>query len=168
MNLQVGSIVDQNVCAIVNAANGFVGVMGAGVAKAIRDNGGWSIQNEAVLSCKKNQHMPGTAYVTSAGVLPAKYVIHAVTMRYPGERTSLDTVKACLKAVFETAASLNCKSICIPGLGTNIGRAPLDQVAEAYASLIPQLEKETGIEATVCDINRQFILLIEQAAANGK
>lgn len=160
MNVVYGDITRQKADAIVNAANGYVGCMGAGVAGAIRRVGGHQIESEARALCRQTKHEPGSVYVTSAGQLDAKYVIHAVTMRYPAERCSVETVAKCIESIFAKAKELGCASVVIPGLGTKIGRAPLDRIAELYLSAIPRLERETGIRATVCDIDADLIKLL--------
>src|SRR3990167_1403271 len=71
-----GDITGLEVDAIVNAANNEL-VMGGGVAGAIKRKGGKGIEDEAV---KKGPIEIGGAVSTSAGSLPAKYVIHAATM----------------------------------------------------------------------------------------
>jgi len=152
-----GDITKLKVDAVVNAANGYIGVMGAGVAKAIRDAGGVEIEKEARYLCSRYKFNPGTTYYTKAGNLNCRYIIHAVTMKYPAERCSLDTVRQCLYAVFARAKKLNCKTIAVPGLGTRTGKAPLKEVAGIYKTIIPQLEKQYDIEAIVCDVDPNFI-----------
>ncbi|HZF12509.1 MAG TPA: macro domain-containing protein, partial [Thermoanaerobaculia bacterium] len=72
-----GDITDLDVDAIVNAANEQL-QLGAGVAGAIRQKGGASIQEE----CNRIGGTPvGTAVMTGAGHLKAKQVIHAVGPR---------------------------------------------------------------------------------------
>lgn len=156
MQIVKGDITEQKVDAIVNAANA-IGIMGAGVAGAISRVGGPSISEEARLVCKKHQFTPGQSYITKAGDLPCKHVIHAVTMAAPGGRTTPNTVDKCLRSVFEKAHFLQAKSIAIPGLGTKIGRAPVSDVAELYLQVIPEMEKQYGISAIICDIMDEFI-----------
>jgi O-acetyl-ADP-ribose deacetylase (regulator of RNase III) len=72
-----GNLVDQEVDAIVNAANNEL-VLGGGVAGAIRSRGGAAIQREC------DAHGPvrvGEAAVTGGGELPARHVIHAASMQ---------------------------------------------------------------------------------------
>ncbi|HUO87492.1 MAG TPA: macro domain-containing protein, partial [Thermoanaerobaculia bacterium] len=72
-----GDITEIEVEAIVNAANEDL-QLGDGVAGAIRERGGPSIQEE----CDRIGQTPvGTAVMTGAGNLPAKQVIHAVGPR---------------------------------------------------------------------------------------
>ena len=67
-------ITRMHVDAIVNAANEAL-QLGSGVAGAIRQNGGPTIQEECdqIGTCAVGQ-----AVVTKAGKLPAKWIIHAV------------------------------------------------------------------------------------------
>jgi O-acetyl-ADP-ribose deacetylase len=77
ISLQTGDITRLEVDAIVNAANDRL-IMGGGVAGAIRRAGGESIQEE----CDRIGGTPvGTAAITGAGRLPARWVIHAVGPR---------------------------------------------------------------------------------------
>src|SRR5690242_4952127 len=76
----LGDITEQEVDAIVNAANKSL-MGGAGVDGAIHDKGGPSILEE----CKRirSESYPdglpaGEAVMTTAGELPAKFVIHTV------------------------------------------------------------------------------------------
>jgi O-acetyl-ADP-ribose deacetylase (regulator of RNase III) len=93
-----GDLVEQEVDAIVNAANNDL-QLGAGVAGAIRRAGGPTIQDEC------DAHGPvkvGGAAITGAGNLRARFVIHAASMSLGGRttRTSLrssmdDTFRQC-------------------------------------------------------------------------
>jgi O-acetyl-ADP-ribose deacetylase (regulator of RNase III) len=79
--LREGDITAEPVDAIVNAANSGL-VLGSGVAGAIRERGGPSIQAE----CDAIGPIEvGDAAVTGAGDLPARYVIHAAGMPPGGE-----------------------------------------------------------------------------------
>lgn len=74
LELVEADITELEVEAIVNPANEEL-QLGAGVAGAIRNKGGPSIQEE----CDRIGHTPvGTAVMTGAGELKAKQVIHAV------------------------------------------------------------------------------------------
>lgn len=150
-----GDITKLPVDAIVNAANAR-GIMGAGVAGAIAKAGGKEISDEAMKICSKYNFGLGSAYFTGAGQLSSKYVIHAVTMKNPGERSSLGVVIDCLESIFKRAAQLGCQVISIPGLGTKIGRVPTREVAEVFWSLIPVYEKQYGVNSFICDIDKEF------------
>ena len=77
LELVEGDIADLEVDAIVNPANAKL-QLGTGVAGAIRRKGGPSIQEE----CNRIGGTPvGTAVMTAAGHLKARWVIHAVGPR---------------------------------------------------------------------------------------
>lgn len=155
------SIVTVKADAILNAANGYVGVMGAGIAKAIRDAGGIEIEREARTQCNKQKTEPGHCYVTGAGRLLYKRIYHAVTMRYPGERSSISIIRKALDFTLMLAHHLGDKVIAVPSLGTGIGRVPIHECAKLYNELIPEIERLWGIEVIVADINRDFIRMID-------
>ena len=72
-----GDITESGTDAIINAANDRL-ILGAGVAGAIRTQGGPSIQEE----CNAIGHCPvGGAVITGGGNLNARHVIHAVGPR---------------------------------------------------------------------------------------
>ena len=117
--------------AIVNPANSF-GYMGGGVAGAIKRIGGIEIENEAV---SKAPIPVGTAVETTAGKLSCKYVIHAPTMKQPAMRIDKENVKLATQAAMKLGVKLNLKTIAIPGMGTGVGRVPVEDAAQAIASI---------------------------------
>jgi O-acetyl-ADP-ribose deacetylase (regulator of RNase III) len=130
-----GDLTKQNVDAIVNPANSDM-LMGGGVALAIKRKGGEEIEREAM---KCAPVLVGEAVLTSAGGLPAKFVIHAPTMETPGQ-TDEDKVRLATKAALECATSNNFSSIAFPGMGTGVGKVPPKEAAEAMLQAI----KESG------------------------
>jgi O-acetyl-ADP-ribose deacetylase (regulator of RNase III)/ADP-ribose pyrophosphatase YjhB (NUDIX family) len=123
-----GDITELKVDAIVNAANNKL-MMGGGVAGAIKKKGGQSIEDEAV---KKGPIKIGEAIFTSAGSLPAKYVIHAATM---GINFQTDEIKIreSSKSALKVARELKIKSIAFPALGCGVGGFPLLASAKIMA-----------------------------------
>ncbi|MBV9267909.1 MAG: macro domain-containing protein, partial [Acidobacteriaceae bacterium] len=82
MQLQTGDITRIAVDAIVNAANSQL-AGGGGVDGAIHRAGGPEIMRELdALRARLGRCETGSAVVTGAGRLPAKYVFHAVGPRY--------------------------------------------------------------------------------------
>ena len=71
-----GDITQLALDALVNAANNRLW-MGGGVAGALKMAGGREIEDEAV---EKGPVFIGEAAITRAGILKAKYIIHAVVM----------------------------------------------------------------------------------------
>ncbi len=101
--------------------------MGGGVAGAIKRRGGAEIEAEAV---RRGPLAVGDAVATGAGRLPARYVIHAVTM---GQdlRTNEQTVRAATHSALRVAETLRLRSLAFPALGTGVGGFPLDRAAAA-------------------------------------
>jgi O-acetyl-ADP-ribose deacetylase (regulator of RNase III) len=125
VTLAEGDITEQEVDAIVNAANSAL-VLGAGVAGAIREKGGPSIQQE----CDAIGPIDvGDAAVTGAGDLPARYVIHAAGMP-PGGQASETSVRDSVRKSLELAKQRECRTIAFPAIGAGIGGLSLQRCAE--------------------------------------
>jgi O-acetyl-ADP-ribose deacetylase len=123
-----GDITTVTCDAIVNAANDRLW-MGGGVAGAIKRRGGEEIEREA----RRLGPVPvGRAIATGGGRLPARYVIHAVTM---GQDlvTSEPTIGAATQSALRLADELGLRSLALPALGTGVGGFPLDRAAAAMA-----------------------------------
>jgi O-acetyl-ADP-ribose deacetylase len=123
-----GDLVEQDVDAIVNAANSDL-VLGGGVAGAIRRRGGPVIQQEC------DAHGPvkvGEAAITGAGNLPAHHVIHAASMALGG-RTTAQSLKSSMDDVFRLAREHGVRTIAIPAVGTGIAGFPMDECARVMA-----------------------------------
>ncbi len=125
----VGDITEEDVDAIVNAANNHFW-MGAGVAGAIKRRGGEEIEREAV---SQGPACIGSARVTSAGRLKARYVIHAAVM---GQDlvTSEDFILKATRSCMEKARELEIASISFPALGTGVGGFPVERAGEIMVS----------------------------------
>ncbi len=126
-----GDLVEQDVDAIVNAANNDL-VLGAGVAGAIRRRGGPAIQAEC------DAHGPirvGEAAITGAGDLPARRVIHAASMGLGG-RTTRESLRSSMDHVFRLARDNDVKAIAIPAVGTGIAGFPLVECARVMAACL--------------------------------
>ena len=130
-----GDITEQTVDAIVNAANSHL-QLGSGVAGAIRDKGGPTIQQE----CDEIGPIEvGDAAVTAAGSLPARFVIHAAGMP-PGGSASEASIRSSMRRSLELAAERGCRSIAVPAIGAGVGgfssqRCAEILIAEARAQL---------------------------------
>jgi len=111
--------------AIANAANTDL-AHGGGVAAAISRAGGPEVQRE---SDEKAPIGLGEAVETTAGDMPAKYVIHAATMELGGP-TSGEIIERATRATLDRAEQLGCRSLALVAFGAGVGRFPLDQVAD--------------------------------------
>ena len=146
-----GDITAQDVDAVVNAANSQL-VLGAGVAGAIRERGGPSIQAEC------DAHGPievGGAAITGAGDLPARYVIHAASMP-PGGGASEESVRASMRRALELARERGLRSVAVPAIGAGIAGFPLQRCAEI---LLEESREHLAGETSVEEI--RFVLFGE-------
>jgi len=110
--------------AIANAANTELR-HGGGVAAAIARAGGPAIDRES------RERAPiglGEAVETSAGDLPARWVIHAATMELGGP-TSADIIRRSTAATLARADALGARSLALVAFGTGVGGFPLEDAA---------------------------------------
>jgi O-acetyl-ADP-ribose deacetylase len=119
-----GDITAYAVDAIVNAANTHLW-MGAGVAGAIKRQGGQIIEDEAV---RQGPIPVGEAVVTGGGSLKARYVIHAAAMG-PDLVTNADLIRQATINSLRRATDLGLASLALPALGTGVGGFAVDEAA---------------------------------------
>lgn len=120
-----GDITEQDVDAIVNAANSAL-VLGSGVAGAIAARGGPSIQEE----CSTHGAIEvGDAAITGAGALSAKFVVHAAGMP-PGGVATEGSVRSSVARSLALAAEHGCRTIACPAVGAGVGGLSLQRSAE--------------------------------------
>ena len=133
MKLEVidGDIAALRVDAVANAANNQLW-MGAGVAGAIKRAGGDEIEHEAIA---KGPIAVGDAVATTAGRLPAKWVIHGAVM---GQdlRTNAALVSQTTTSVLRVADELGAESLALPAFGTGVGGFPLDECARLMVDAV--------------------------------
>jgi O-acetyl-ADP-ribose deacetylase (regulator of RNase III) len=126
-----GDICDLEVDAIVNAASTSLW-MSTGVSGAIKHRGGDEIEFEAV---RQGPVALGSAVVTGAGRLAARYVIHAVSLG-ADRRTDARTIEAATRSALAQAERLGVESIAFPALGTGVGGFPLEDAAQIMVRTI--------------------------------
>lgn len=134
-----GDITDEKCDAIVNPANSY-GLMGGGVALAIKRAGDNIIEEEAV---RKAPIPVGCAAATTAGKLNARYVIHAPTMTSPAERIDTGNVVCAVRAALVCAEQLAIESIAFPGMGTGVGGVRKEDAARVMIEEIGNFLKES-------------------------
>ena len=157
-----GDLTKLKVDAIVNPANSF-GEMGGGVAGVIRRIGGEAIEEEAV---RQAPISIGQAVVTTAGSLPCKKVIHAPTMVNPAERTDVEAVQKATAAALEAADKVGLSSIAFPGMGTGVGRVPLDVAASTMVQAIKSFRAKSLREVTLIGIDEAMVEAFRKAVSN--
>ncbi len=152
LRLEIGDITQVPADAIVNAANsGLRG--GGGVDGAIHRAGGPAIMQELDGIRKQIGKCPtGSAVVTGAGALPARYVFHAVGPIYhDGSRGEPEQLASCYRTCLELAEERGLKRITFPSISTGAYGYPVRAAAEiALGEVRRHLERpETGLEEAV-------------------
>ncbi|HWB00625.1 MAG TPA: O-acetyl-ADP-ribose deacetylase [Pirellulales bacterium] len=120
-----GNIVERAVDAIVNAANSAL-AGGGGVDGAIHRQGGPEIMAE---TRRRYPHgcPTGSAVISGAGHLAAKYVIHAVGPVWRGgQQGEAELLASAYRHAFELAVEHGCASIALPALSTGAYGYPMD------------------------------------------
>lgn len=150
--IKTGDISREKVCAIVNAANSSL-MGGGGVDGAIHRAGGVQIL-EACKNIRKEQYpdgLPtGEAVATTAGNLPAKYVIHTVGPVYHlcGDHCA-EQLASCYTNVLKIAVELGCKNIAFPAISTGIYGYPKEEAAHiAYKAVKDFLEERDNMKTS--------------------
>ena len=133
-----GDITAESVDAIVNAANEHL-APGGGVCGAIHAAGGPAIERE----CRRIGHCPtGGAVATTAGDLPARWVIHAVGPVWQGGgRGEAGLLAAAYRSALDEAARVGARSIAFPAISTGIYGYPL---ADATAVAVETVRNWKG------------------------
>lgn len=126
-----GDITKIHAEAVVNAANSSL-LGGGGVDGAIHRVGGPKILEECMaIRNRQGKCNTGEAVVTTAGNLPAKYVIHTVGPVWNNDKEkSLKLLSECYKNSLLLAESFGVKTIAFPNISTGIYKFPKDLAGE--------------------------------------
>jgi O-acetyl-ADP-ribose deacetylase len=119
-----GDVTKLEVDAIANAANTMLR-HGGGVAGAISRAGGPDVQRESDARAPSGL---GQAVETTAGDMPARWVIHAATMELGGP-TSAEIIEQATRSTLAKAEELGAHSVALVAFGTGVGGFPLHQAA---------------------------------------
>lgn len=133
MKLEVlkGDITTMEVDAIVNAANSSL-MGGGGVDGAIHRAGGKEILEQCKAIVAKQGPLPtGKAVITTAGKMPAKYVIHTVgPVWHGGKDKEEEKLADCYTNSLSIAAENSCNTIAFPNISTGVYHFPKAKAAE--------------------------------------
>jgi O-acetyl-ADP-ribose deacetylase (regulator of RNase III) len=130
-----GNLLEEDVDAIVNAANGHL-AHGGGVAAAIARVAGPELVEDGDRIVREQGEIPvGEAVVTVAGALPFQGVIHAVGP-YQGQGREEERLERALRAAFLRAHERGWASVSFPAVSSGIFAVPLDVCARAYRAAV--------------------------------
>jgi len=126
IELVLGDITEQDVDAVVNAANATL-LGGGGVDGAIHRAGGPAILDE----CRElGGCNPGDVKPTGGGDLPARYVLHAVGPIWRGGSAGeQELLASCHRRAIELADELGCRSVAFPAISTGAYGYPVELAA---------------------------------------
>ena len=153
-----GDITEQAVDAIVNAANSTL-LGGGGVDGAIHRRGGPAILEECrVLRAERYPDgLPtGRAVATTAGGLPARWVIHTVGPVYAAvEDDPAELLASCHVESLRVADELGAKTVAFPAISTGVYGYPVEEAAPVAVAAVRGAD--TGVELV------RFVLFGEEA-----
>jgi O-acetyl-ADP-ribose deacetylase (regulator of RNase III) len=139
-----GDITRESVDAVVNAANSSL-LGGGGVDGAIHRAGGPAIVQE----CKVlGRCATGDAKITTAGLLPARYVIHTVGPVYrDGKNGEAELLSRCHQRCLEVAVENAARTVAFPAISCGIYGYPISEAARiAVGTVVDFLEDNADID----------------------
>jgi O-acetyl-ADP-ribose deacetylase len=131
-----GDITTQEVDAVVNAANSRMRG-GGGVDGAIHRAGGPAVLED----CRRrfpDGLATGEAGWTTAGEMPAQWVIHVVGPNYRAGQTDRSLLTSCYARALEVADELGARTVAFPLVSAGIYGWPLDDAVDAAVSTLQQ------------------------------
>lgn len=133
-----GDITEQAVDVIVNAANSSL-LGGGGVDGAIHRRGGPAI----LAACRELRagYLPGglpagQAVATTAGNLPARWVIHTVGPIHSATENRSELLASCYAESLRVAAELSARTVAFPAISTGLYRWPMADAARIAVAAV--------------------------------
>ncbi|MFI7674854.1 O-acetyl-ADP-ribose deacetylase [Actinophytocola sp. NPDC049390] len=142
-----GDITEQRVDAVVNAANSSL-LGGGGVDGAIHRKGGEEILAEcrALRASKYGGGLPtGQAVATTAGRLPARWVIHTVGPVWSSSEDRSSLLADCHRNSLRVAAELGASTVAFPAISTGVYRWPVESAAEIAVATVKEELRDSSL-----------------------
>jgi O-acetyl-ADP-ribose deacetylase len=156
-----GDITEQEVDAVVNAANSSL-LGGGGVDGAIHRRGGPDI----LAACRElrasryGKGLPtGQAVATTAGRLPARWVIHTVGPVYSRSEDRSELLASCYREALRVADELGAATVAFPAVSAGIYGWPLDDAARVAVGTVratPSRVEEARFVLFTADVHEAF------------
>lgn len=160
LTIKFGNILDSEADVIVSSDDYRLS-MGGGISRMILIGAGPEMKIDAK---KKVPASLGDVVVTTAGLLPQKFIFHAITI----DRTTLSRldetnkddiqqyiIHHAVKKVFRLMAVLNVNTVAFPAIGAGVAHIPYDKVAkcmgEAFAEALSETNKSYKVELYLYD-----------------
>ena len=164
LRIWTGDITTLEVDAVVNAANsGLMG--GGGVDGAIHRRGGPAILAE----CRRlrESELPdglpaGRAVATTAGDLPARWVIHTVGPVWAKTKDKSATLASCYRESLRVAAELGARSVAFPAISAGIYGWPMD---DATRIAVETVRASAAEEPRVAEVVQEVVFVAFDARA---
>ncbi|MGW7489829.1 O-acetyl-ADP-ribose deacetylase [Streptomyces sp. NPDC054786] len=159
LTLIQGDITEQSVDAVVNAANSSL-LGGGGVDGAVHRRGGPEILAEcrALRASHYGRGLPtGQAVATTAGRLPARWVIHTVGPVHSDSEDRSGLLASCYREVLRIADELGARTVAFPAISTGVYRWPMEDAARIAVETVR--DADTAVEEV------RFVLFDERAYA---
>ncbi|GAA4532468.1 O-acetyl-ADP-ribose deacetylase [Amycolatopsis samaneae] len=146
IELVEGDLTEQHADVLVNAANSSL-LGGGGVDGAIHRKGG----PEILAACRKLRAghygrglRTGQAVATTAGRLPARWVVHTVGPVFSASEDRSALLADCHRNSLRAAGELGAGTVAFPAISTGIYRWPLDSAAEIALTTVSACLAEHG------------------------
>lgn len=153
-----GNITQVDVDAVVNAANpGLLG--GGGVDGAIHRAGGPAILEDcrAVKRRLPDGRLPrGEAVATTAGRLPARWVVHTAGPIWSASEDRSGVLRSCYASSLRVADGLGARSVAFPAISAGIYGWPIDDAARQAVAGVRAVTVEHVVEV-------RFVLFDDRA-----
>jgi O-acetyl-ADP-ribose deacetylase len=159
IELVEGDITQQEVDAVVNAANSAMRG-GGGVDGAIHRAGGPAVLEDCVRRFPDGL-ATGDAGWTTAGDLPARWVIHVVGPNHRAGQTDRALLISCYARALEVADELGARTVAFPLVSAGIYGWPLDDAVDAAVSTLHDADTRVE-EARIVAFGRETAEAVRQ------
>ena len=146
LELVLGDLTEQHVDVVVNAANSSL-LGGGGVDGAIHRRGGPAILDEcrALRASRLGSGLPtGQAVATTAGNLPARWVIHTVGPVFAKTEDRSALLESAYRESLRLADELGAKTVAFPAISAGVYGWPADDAARIAITTV--LATKTGVD----------------------
>ncbi|WP_211328950.1 O-acetyl-ADP-ribose deacetylase [Thermomonospora umbrina] len=154
-----GDITEQRVDAVVNAANSSL-MGGGGVDGAIHRRGGPAILDDCrrLRASRYGGGLPtGYAVATTAGELPATWVIHTVGPVHSGTEDRSHLLASCYRESLRVADELGARTVAFPAVSAGIYGWPMEDAARIAVGTVRATPSQV--------VEARFVLFTDDAHA---